>query len=88
MESDSRGPGIRDALTNLIEEYNELNLSTIDELDEEPSPLEFMRYVAKNRPFVIRGAARNWDACRRWNAKYLTKVMRDSLVKVAMTPKG
>jgi hypothetical protein len=88
MENNSSGPGIEAALTTLIDEYNELNISTIDELSEEPSPLEFMRYVAKNRPFVVRGAAKNWKACKRWNVEYLAAVMGNSPVKVAMTPKG
>jgi peptidyl-lysine (3S)-dioxygenase / protease len=72
----------------LIQDYYELNPSHIDELVEDPSPLEFMRYVAKNRPFVIRGGASDWTACRKWNTQYLGDIMRDRYVKVAMTPKG
>jgi len=77
-----------DALSTLIQAYHELNPDIIDEMNEEPSPLEFMRYVAKNRPFVIRGGAKQWKACRLWNAEYLTEVMQGQLVNVAITPLG
>ncbi|KAL2760558.1 hypothetical protein ACRALDRAFT_1066933 [Sodiomyces alcalophilus JCM 7366] len=39
-----------DSISNLITTYNELNSHVIDELSEEPSPLEFLRYVARNTP--------------------------------------
>ena len=51
-----------DPIANLIETYHELNAAVVDELSAEPSPLEFMRYVATNRPFVVRGGAKNWAA--------------------------
>ncbi|KAJ2974605.1 hypothetical protein NUW58_g8607 [Xylaria curta] len=44
------------SIVELLTTYNELNSSRIEELNEEPSPLEFMRYVARNIP--LRGAAR------------------------------
>jgi peptidyl-lysine (3S)-dioxygenase / protease len=76
------------ALENLIVSYHELNSSVVDELTSEPSPLEFMRYVARNRPFVVRGGVRHWPATRRWNAEYLRNVMGSSKVNVAITPTG
>ena len=54
------------ALRELIASYNELNGATIDELYHEPSPLEFMRYVSRNTPFVIRGGAQ-WRAHQLWS---------------------
>jgi len=75
-------------VAGLITTYHELNSQCVDELTEEPSPLEFMRYVAGNRPFVIRKGAANWKAYKRWNAQYLTEVMADELVNVAITPYG
>jgi len=75
-------------IATLIETYHELNASVIDELDEEPSPLEFMRYVAINRPFIVRGAASQWTATRAWYAKYLTDSMAGQHVNVAVTPLG
>ncbi|OQO10224.1 hypothetical protein B0A48_04581 [Cryoendolithus antarcticus] len=77
-----------DPLANLITNYHELNSSIVDELPDIPSPLEFMRHVAKNRPFVVRGGARDWPACRKWNAAYLRKAMGNSTIKVANTPLG
>ncbi|KAI5207383.1 Clavaminate synthase-like protein [Aureobasidium subglaciale] len=63
-----------------------------DKLDaalyEEPSALEFMQYVASNRPFVVRKAAENWAAVLKWDSHYLLKVLGDSLVNVAITPFG
>ncbi|KAL2357462.1 cupin-like domain-containing protein [Cryomyces antarcticus] len=77
-----------DAILDLIVTYHDLNPLGVDELTEEPSPLGFMRYVARNRPFVVRGAANEWKARRRWNAEYLTGVMRSQPVNVAITPHG
>ncbi len=71
-----------------IEAYRELNASVIDELEELPSPLEFMRFVARNRPFVVRAAASRWKAVSRWNAAYLKDVMGEEQVQVAVTPLG
>ena len=76
------------AIAAAIESYHELNAAVVDELREEPSPLEFMRYVAKNRPFVVRRAAAEWDAVQKWDANYLRQVMGNSPVNVAVTPLG
>ena len=50
-------PAPEDPIRTLLESYNELNGSQITELEEVPSPLEFMRFVSLNRPFVVRGGA-------------------------------
>ncbi|KAH6680686.1 cupin-like domain-containing protein [Halenospora varia] len=84
----SSTPGAQDPITALLTTYNELNSSLIDELDEEPSPLEFMRYVAQNRPFVVRGGASGWEACKKWDVARLKSVMEGMSVNVAVTPKG
>jgi jumonji domain-containing protein 7 len=76
------------AIADLIQDYQEFNPNKVDELMDDPSPLEFMRYVARNRPFVIRGGAASWKACLKWDADYLTAIMKDSPVKVAVTPMG
>jgi jumonji domain-containing protein 7 len=68
--------------------YQELNEEQITELHEPPSPLEFLRYVHRNRPFIIRGGAREWPAVQRWTANYLQTKLRDCSVKVAITPDG
>ncbi|KJX94163.1 jmjc domain-containing protein 7 [Zymoseptoria brevis] len=84
MDSASSG----DPIATLIETYHELNLSIVQELSDEPSPLEFMRYVARNRPFVVRNAAKDWPAVRKWDTKYLSRVLHRQDVRVAVTPKG
>lgn len=77
-----------DPIAALIDGYHELNPTAIDELEECPSSLEFMRYVAKNRPFVVRRGAHDWNALKLWNAKYLKESMKGRDVNVAVTPKG
>lgn len=47
-----------------------------------------MRYVARNRPFVVRNGAAHWDAHRKWNSAQLRAVMHDTPVNVAITPHG
>lgn len=47
-----------------------------------------MRYVARNRPFVLRNGAATFPARRKWSAQYLKDVMRGQTVNVAMTPHG
>lgn len=76
------------AIENLLSTFNELNSNVIDELHEEPSPLEFMRYVARNTPFVIRNGASSWKACREWNSAYLLSALKGQSVNVAVTPYG
>ncbi|KAE8131639.1 cupin-like domain-containing protein [Aspergillus pseudotamarii] len=76
------------AITELLSTFNELNSHVVEELDEEPSPLEFMRFVARNTPFVIRGGALSWKACQEWNSAYLLKALKDQTVNVAVTPYG
>ena len=75
-------------VANLVETYHEVNAAVVDELHEEPSPLEFMRYVSRNRPFVVRQAAVWWNAVQVWDSRYLLKRMEGQEVKVAVTPKG
>ncbi|KAI9794740.1 MAG: hypothetical protein M1835_006371 [Candelina submexicana] len=76
------------AISELLTAYNDLNNSSLDILTSEPSPLEFMRYVSKNRPFVIRGGASNWPATKKWNAEYLVRAMGGNKIQVAITPCG
>ncbi|KAH6845443.1 cupin-like domain-containing protein [Chaetomium sp. MPI-CAGE-AT-0009] len=82
------GPQPNDPIAELITNYHELNSSIIEELNEEPSPLEFMRYVARNTPFVVRGGAADWQATRTWTVDYLKDFLGDELVNVAVTPAG
>lgn len=79
---------IEDPIAQLITDYNELNSPLIEELDEEPSALEFMRFVAKNTPFVVRGAALDWQATKTWTIDYLKNFLGNEPVNVAVTPAG
>lgn len=47
-----------------------------------------MRYVSRNRPFVIKNGAKDWKARKRWNATYLKSVMEGQTVNVSLTPHG
>jgi jumonji domain-containing protein 7 len=78
----------QDPIIELLRNYEELNGSTITELEANPSALEFMRYVAQNRPFVVRGGADDWEALRSWNVNFLKTALRGEKVNVAMTPSG
>lgn len=73
---------------NLIKSYHELNSEHIDVLDSEPSPTQFMKYVAKNRPFLLKAGCSAWPAVRKWNRAYLTKRMGKGAVNIAITPHG
>ncbi|KAK3325670.1 cupin-like domain-containing protein [Apodospora peruviana] len=77
-----------DPIEELITTYNELNSSVIEELHEEPSPLEFMRFVAKNTPFVVRGGAASWKATQTWSPRFLAEHLGQEPVNVAVTPLG
>lgn len=79
---------VADPLAELLTNYNELNASVVDELHQEPSPLEFMRYVSRNTPFVVRGGADTWTATRTWNLGRLKDLLRGQTVNVAVTPEG
>ncbi|KAI9793873.1 MAG: hypothetical protein M1816_007125 [Peltula sp. TS41687] len=82
-------PTLTTSLADLLQTYADLNPHTIDEVDAEPSPLEFMRYVARNSPFVVRGGAAHWPATRLWgHAEYLVGKMGGRDVNVAVTPYG
>ncbi|KAL0944065.1 phospholipase a2 [Colletotrichum truncatum] len=81
-------PCLGDPMTELITTYSELNVAFVDELDEEPSPLEFMRYVARNTPFVVRGAASSWKSNKTWDKEFLLNSFRGQTVNVAVTPFG
>ena len=79
---------MEDAIANFINTYHDFNPGSVDELPEPPSALEFMRYVATNRPFVARQGAGEWNAVKKWNADYLREVIGEQSVNVATTPLG
>ena len=88
MSQTQEGISIQGALEHLLTTYGELNGSAIEELDCEPSPLEFMQYVARNTPFVVRGGASSWRAFQEWDKDYLVSSLTGQSVNVAVTPHG
>lgn len=88
MAQNPNDSGMEGALAHLISTYGELNGPTIEELACEPSPLEFMRFVARNTPFVVRGGALSWRASQRWDKDYLVSALAGQSVNVAVTPYG
>ena len=77
-----------DCTVELLEDYSQVNSPHIDVLHEQPSPLSFLRYVAKNRPFVLRGGCSHWPAVQKWSVPYLLEAMGNAEVDVAETPLG
>lgn len=75
------------AIEELLLSYQELNRNHVEELLQVPSPLEFMRFVRKGRPFVVRGAILDWPAVQ-WTVEFLESTMAGKPVKVAITPSG
>lgn len=79
---------VEQAINEYISSYQELNGTTVDELQNEPSPLEFLRYCGKSRPFVVRGGASEWPAVQNWDVQYLKEALGRQLINVAITPHG
>ncbi|KAG9258313.1 putative pla2g4b [Emericellopsis atlantica] len=80
--------GTRAAVRELLTTYNDLNGARVEELDHEPSPLEFMRFVARNTPFVVRQGAASWKSHQKWTPDYLKDKLAGQRVNVAITPHG
>jgi jumonji domain-containing protein 7 len=77
-----------DPIAGLITTYHELNSSDISVISGNISALEFMRYVALNRPFVLRGGAADWEATQTWNVDTLKRLLKEQSVNVAVTAEG
>ncbi|ORY91719.1 cupin-like domain-domain-containing protein [Leucosporidium creatinivorum] len=77
------------ALQTLIKDYQDLNSSTIAEIDYTPSPLEFSRFVGQNRPLVIRGQGQREQtpALEKWSNAYLVEKVQEK-VAIAVSPEG
>ncbi|KAG0100160.1 JmjC domain-containing protein 7 [Podila epicladia] len=105
--------GIRDAsgvkmrleeeICSLISEVQDFNLSTVERI-ELPTPLDFHRYVASNRPVIITlpptatttpradlpASEREWSwpAFTKWTNEYLSSALGEKQITVACTPNG
>ncbi|KAH7380319.1 cupin-like domain-containing protein [Phaeosphaeria sp. MPI-PUGE-AT-0046c] len=85
-----KGATVHDAIKGLLENYHDINSASVTELTQEPTPLEFMRFVARNQPFIIRNkpGPQFQKTLKLWNAEYLCQKMSDHPVTVACTPNG
>ncbi|KAI0307323.1 Clavaminate synthase-like protein [Multifurca ochricompacta] len=70
----------------LSEEYYGLNGDHYDVLESPPSPLEFSRILHISRPVLIKGYT--IPSLRHWSNKYLSDIMGDRPLSVAVTPNG
>ncbi|VDB87963.1 Bgt-3379 [Blumeria graminis f. sp. tritici] len=77
-----------DPVATLLKDYHELNPGWVEIRTTTPTPLEFMRFVARNRPFVVRGGAADWQATREWSVARLKALLQGQTVEVAVTPNG
>ena len=77
-----------DPIVELLTSYADLNASHVVELNTEPSPLQFMRFVALNTPFVVKNATLDWRATKLWSSSYFRRVLKGQFVNVAVTPFG
>jgi len=78
------------ALHHLIRDYQQLNPRSLAELGHSPSPAEFHRFVADNRPVVVRGEGRRRQlpALDKWTDDYLLERMAGRTVEVAVSGGG
>lgn len=84
----SSEPDLSKGVAKMLRTYHEINADGIDEFTHEPTPLEFMKYVHRNRPFIVRGGCADWPAVRKWNLDYLLQKVGTSTVEIAETPLG
>lgn len=77
-------------LEQLCRESRELHVpSTVQELDEAPSGIKFLReFISSNTPVVIRNGAESWPAMDKWTRDYLKLKLKDKKVTVAYSPTG
>ncbi|TFK88924.1 Clavaminate synthase-like protein [Polyporus arcularius HHB13444] len=73
----------------LSEEYHDLNGTRYDVLEAAPTPLDFSRLVHIARPVLIKeSAVPEADDPEKWSKKWLSDMMKDREISVAVTPNG
>jgi jumonji domain-containing protein 7 len=77
-------------MLELLDNYHDINSQSVTELLLEPTPLEFMRFVSRNQPFIVRNNSNpTWRRiCKTWTPSYLSQKLFNTNVTVALTPKG
>jgi len=78
------------ALRNHVKTYQDYNSSTCTELYSTPSSLEFHRFVAANRPVVLRGQGHRdrVAALDHWTDEGLIRKMEEKEVNISIDPTG
>jgi peptidyl-lysine (3S)-dioxygenase / protease len=81
---------ISDALNQLSSNISDFEgLESVPTLQVVPDAHVFAaRFVARNLPCVLRGAASHWDAVRKWSIDHITSVMGSTPVTCTFTPDG
>lgn len=75
---------IESHLRTVVKDYQDFTSATIDSIDHLPSGVEFGKYVASNRPLVIR--KRNPSlAISRWTNEYLLETLCETMVSIAVS---
>ena len=72
-------PGI-DKIGENAEAVQAEQITACDVLTKPPSAPEFLTYVRRNRPFVLRGGALSWPATKTWTLDYLMSYMGETQV--------
>ena len=56
---------------------------------ETPNTVVFLReYILQSRPVILTDVSTNWRAMKCWDFDYLTNVIKDNMVSIAVTPDG
>ena len=66
----------------------DLHPTCVDELHASPSALDFLRYVGKNQPFVVRNNPLDSRASQLWSPSYLCQQMGERPLSIACSPSG
>ncbi|KAJ8029515.1 JmjC domain-containing protein 7 [Holothuria leucospilota] len=91
MDGDERSVSeLFDYFEALSREARELYLGqTVPILEKPPSPLRFHReWVSPNKPVIIKNAVTSWPALEKWDLNYLSQILQNKKVSVAVTPNG
>jgi jumonji domain-containing protein 7 len=81
----SNSQWIESYLQRVTKDYQDLNSSTVDFVDQIPSSVEFSRFVASNRPLIIRGRQKHQLALKKWSNDYLLQSMGENLVEIGVS---
>lgn len=79
------GEWIEAHLRRVAKDYQDLSSSTVEELHQTPSSIQFSQFVASNRPLVIRRRQQHQLALTTWSNEYLLRAMGDRIIDIAVS---